>query len=103
MSVTAAKYTVTPSASTDAAMLAKAVASDGVEQFRVPGVPKAVGVRYLGYAWLWVQSPALAPYVDQVVIRFGDKVVITTVANPPGGSRETINRIVADIVKRARG
>lgn len=103
VSVTAAKYTVTPSASRDAAALAKAVASDGVEQFRVSGAPKALGVRYLGYAWLWLQPPAQAPFIDQIVIRFGDKVVITTVANAPGGTHAEINRVVGDIVKRARG
>ena len=50
-------------------------ALDGVSTFDA-GLGTSTGVRALAMAWLWVQPPSVAPYLDSTVLRFGDTVVV---------------------------
>lgn len=100
--VTAWKYESAAQASGGAATLLDGVASDGVEKFDVPGLPGAVGIRYLGYAWLWVQPSTEGPYIDEVVMKFGDSVTIVTVSNLPTGSgHDVVASLAADVARLA--
>jgi hypothetical protein len=102
--VTAWRYDTVEQAAGRAAELVEQAASDGVEHFEVAGLAAAVGVRHLGYAWLWVQPPSEGPFIDQVVIRFGETVVSVSVANlPTGSTHDTALALVADVSRRAAG
>lgn len=101
--VTSAKYETTAHAGTGATELLDRVASDGVGEFDVQGLPEARGVRYLGYAWLWVQPSTEGPFIDQVVMKFGDNVVSVTVSNLQSGSgHEVAAELAADVARLAR-
>ena len=39
-------------------------------------MPEAIGVRYAGYAWTWMQPANLGPQVDAAVVVY-DNVVVT--------------------------
>ncbi len=101
--VTVEKYETTEQAANSASELLYKDAGDGIEAFEVPGLAEAVGVRYLGFAWLWVQPPTKGPFLDRVVMRLGDRVVSASVANlPTGSSHEVAARLATDIVRAAR-
>jgi hypothetical protein len=101
--VTVEKYETTEQAANSASELLYKNAGDGIEAFEVPGLAEAVGVRYLEYAWLWVQPPTKGPFFDRVVMRLGDRVVSASVANlPTGSSHEVAAGLATDIVRAAR-
>jgi hypothetical protein len=74
--------------------------SDGVEQFTVPGVTGAVGLRYLGSAWLWIQTSTIGPYIDDVLIQRGSTVLDAAVADLPRGSNHDAVDLLAREVNR---
>ena len=49
--------------------------SDAVGTFRVPGADGAVGLRFLGLSWLWVQAPTVGPFIDDVQQQYGTLIV----------------------------
>lgn len=101
--VTTAKYETTAQATSGATELLQGVASDGVGEFDLQGLPEARGVRYLGYAWLWVQPVTEGPFIDQVVMKFGDNVVSVTVSNLHTGSgHEVAAKLTDDVARLAR-
>jgi hypothetical protein len=67
--------------------------SDSITAFEVPGVDGALGLRQLGYAWLWIQPPDSGPYVDSVLMRMGDVVAVVEVANlsPQDGHTDAVD------------
>lgn len=80
-----------------------AVASDAIEQFDVPGLDQAVGIRYLGFAWLWIQPPTSGPFIDQVVLRCGDTLITASVSNLATGSgHDVVVKLASDVSSLAR-
>jgi hypothetical protein len=72
--------------------------------FAVPGVPEASGVRFLGFEWLWLQPPAIGPYIDEVSMVFGDVYVNVAigVVTTGEGHEDAIAR-AQEVARLARG
>lgn len=77
--VTAIQFTTSDKAAEATSDWVSHLAGDAVETFAVPDVPGAIGIRFLGRAWTWVQAPSVAPLQDRVVLRGGDRVALADV------------------------
>ena len=89
-------------AAAEALRFAEDPASDGVERIEVPEAGGAVGIRFLAFAWIWVQPPARGPFIDQVVILMGDATVVIAVSDLPTVSdHHEVLALAADVVRRA--
>jgi hypothetical protein len=76
--------------------------ADGLEQFPDPAVANVSGVRVLSEDWLWIQTPAVGPYIDEIDLQLGAIAVIASVSVLPAGSSHA--RVIAlanDVVHRA--
>jgi hypothetical protein len=58
-----------------ASWLGSAKLSDSKQIFRVPGDSRALGLRYLGLAWLWAETESVGPYIDEVQLVYGPVLV----------------------------
>lgn len=100
--VSAIRYSSVSAAEAAARRLLEGLASDAVEQFDVGGIAGAVGVRYLGYAWLWIQPPTEGRVIDTVVIPFSDVVVLASVSNLAAtDGHEVVNDLAGEIQRLA--
>jgi hypothetical protein len=73
--------------------------ADGVATFSVPGVPGAVGLRVMGWAWLLVQPPNLGRMFDSVTVVYGTTVVEIKVTDDTEGHDAVLG--LAQSVNRA--
>lgn len=80
---------------------ARTFAGDAVQQFEVPGLPGAVGVRVSAFSWLLIQPTGEPPFIDRVVFVAGDVGVEIAVSHsdPDAGTRvaEDLAHQVADL------
>jgi len=72
--------------------------SDGVEMWEVPGEPGILGVRILGYAWLWTQPPGSGPFTDYAFARMGNTLIGASCANL---SADADHSMTSDLVHAA--
>ena len=76
-------------------------ALDGVSTFDT-GLAASTGVRALAMAWLWVQPPTVAPYLDSTVLRFDDTVVVVEASGMvPERQLELVRAVSAQVIALA--
>lgn len=72
------------------------------ETFMVPGLPGAVGLRRVGFAWLWAQSDAVGPFIDEVEMQFGSTVIEVGLSNVSAGSdHHQVEALARQVAARA--
>jgi hypothetical protein len=49
---------------------------DATSTSSLSSIPEAIGVRYAGYTWTWMQPADLGPQIDAAVVAY-DNVVVT--------------------------
>lgn len=102
VTVTVGKYSDGAAALERADDLVDEVIADSVATVTLSAAPDAVAVQFLGFAWLFVQSPSVPPYVIRAVLPFGDTIVTVQVSGTePAQLEESLNSVVTDIVGRA--
>lgn len=100
--VTVVQFETAQTAAAEASEWVTRPAKEMVETFPVPDVPGAVGIRYLGHAWTWVQAPSEAPFIDTVVLRGGDRAAAADVTiSGPEENHDLALALATEIAERA--
>jgi len=82
--------------------LLAARAPDSVAQFRSTVTPQAIGLRILGFAWLWVQPPSSGPYNDLLGVQLGDTVLTVEPSGiDPATQQDLARQLLDQMVARA--
>lgn len=59
------------------------VTPDTTQRFTFDDMPNAIGVRYSGAAWTWLQPPEVGYQIDRISMLFGDVVVFILMGGLP--------------------
>ncbi|MEP6658863.1 MAG: hypothetical protein ABJD24_02995 [Acidimicrobiales bacterium] len=69
-----------------------------VSRFEVPEVADAIGLRLLGQPALWLQPADFGPQFDEILVVYGNTVVISDVFQPdPRASTEHVTALAASV------
>lgn len=56
---------------------------DATSKFSLSSMPNAIGLRYAGYAWTWIQPADFGPQIDAAVAVYDTLVITMNVTNLP--------------------
>lgn len=78
------------------------VTPDTTQRFTFDDVPNALGVRYSGAAWTWLQPPDIGYQIDRISMLFGDVVVFILMGGlPPDAGHEIVQSIARNTLADA--
>lgn len=102
VTVTIGSYAERAAAAADGARFVDEVVVDAVDAFELGSGPGAVGIRYLGFAWLWAQPPSAPLSIDRAVLQLGTTLVTVQVSgDDPDRLDATLESVVSEVLRRA--